>query len=411
MNTVSNTQASIVKSHSPLLAMSALFFFWGFLTSLNDVLIPHLKSAFSLNYTQAMLVQFAFFGAYFLISLPAGKLISRLGFKAGIIAGLLTTAVGCVLFYPAAEVKLYVFFLGGLFVLASGITILQVTANPYVAALGDEKSASSRLNFCQGLNSVGHTVAPFFGGALIIGASQLDGPANPESVQIPYLLIALALVVVAIAFKRFPLPKIAAEAEQPASLQGEAVKKLTAHRHLVLGAVAIFLYVGAEVSIGSFLINFLSSDDIAGLTHKDAASYLGLYWGAAMVGRFAGAYIMQYIKASSALTFNALAAIVLLVVVMSASGSVAMWAVVLIGLCNSIMFPTIFSLGIRGLGGATAEGAGLLCLAIVGGAILPVIQGVVADTLSIHMSFIVPLASYGFVTWYAQKGSKLPNEQ
>lgn len=411
MNTVSNTQASIVKSHSPLLAMSALFFFWGFLTSLNDVLIPHLKSAFSLNYTQAMLVQFAFFGAYFLISLPAGKLISRLGFKAGIIAGLLTTAVGCVLFYPAAEVKLYVFFLGGLFVLASGITILQVTANPYVAALGDEKSASSRLNFCQGLNSVGHTVAPFFGGALIIGASQLDGPANPESVQIPYLLIALALVVVAIAFKRFPLPKIAAEAEQPASLQGEAVKKLTAHRHLVLGAVAIFLYVGAEVSIGSFLINFLSSDDIAGLTHKDAASYLGLYWGAAMVGRFAGAYIMQYIKASSALTFNALAAIVLLVVVMSASGSVAMWAVVLIGLCNSIMFPTIFSLGIRGLGGATAEGAGLLCLAIVGGAILPVIQGVVADTLSIQMSFIVPLASYGFVTWYAQKGSKLPNEQ
>lgn len=411
MNTVSNTQASIVKSHSPLLAMSALFFFWGFLTSLNDVLIPHLKSAFSLNYTQAMLVQFAFFGAYFLISLPAGKLISRLGFKAGIIAGLLTTAVGCVLFYPAAEVKLYVFFLGGLFVLASGITILQVTANPYVAALGDEKSASSRLNFCQGLNSVGHTVAPFFGGALIIGASQLDGPANPESVQIPYLLIALALVVVAIAFKRFPLPKIAAEAEQPASLQGEAVKKLTAHRHLVLGAVAIFLYVGAEVSIGSFLINFLSSDDIAGLTHKDAASYLGLYWGAAMVGRFAGAYIMQYIKASSALTFNALAAIVLLVVVMSASGSVAMWAVVLIGLCNSIMFPTIFSLGIRGLGGATAEGAGLLCLAIVGGAILPVIQGVVADTLSIQMSFIVPLASYGFVTWYAQKGSKLPKEQ
>ena len=411
MNTVSKTQASIVKSHSPLLAMSALFFFWGFLTSLNDVLIPHLKSAFSLNYTQAMLVQFAFFGAYFLISLPAGKLISRLGFKAGIIAGLLTTAVGCVLFYPAAEVKLYVFFLGGLFVLASGITILQVTANPYVAALGDEKSASSRLNFCQGLNSVGHTVAPFFGGALIICASQLVGPANPESVQMPYLLIALALVVVAIAFKRFPLPKIAAEAEQTASLQGEAVKKLTAHRHLVLGAVAIFLYVGAEVSIGSFLINFLSSDDIAGLTHKDAASYLGLYWGAAMVGRFAGAYIMQYIKASSALTFNALAAIVLLVVVMSASGSVAMWAVVLIGLCNSIMFPTIFSLGIRGLGGATAEGAGLLCLAIVGGAILPVIQGVVADTLSIQMSFIVPLASYGFVTWYAQKGSKLPNEQ
>lgn len=411
MNTVSNTQASIVKSHSPLLAMSALFFFWGFLTSLNDVLIPHLKSAFSLNYTQAMLVQFAFFGAYFLVSLPAGKLISRLGFKAGIIAGLLTTAAGCVLFYPAAEVKLYVFFLGGLFVLASGITILQVTANPYVAALGDEKSASSRLNFCQGLNSVGHTVAPFFGGALIIGASQLGGPANPESVQIPYLLIALALIVVAIVFKRFPLPKIAAESGQSASLQGEAVKKLTAHRHLVLGAVAIFLYVGAEVSIGSFLINFLSSDDIAGLTHKDAATYLGLYWGAAMVGRFAGAYIMQFIKASSALTFNALAAIFLLVVVMSASGSIAMWAVVLIGLCNSIMFPTIFSLGIRGLGAATAEGAGLLCLAIVGGAILPVLQGIVADTLSIQMSFIVPLASYGFVTWYAQKGSKLPNEQ
>lgn len=411
MNTLRELNTHGGASKTPLLAMSALFFFWGFLTSLNDILIPHLKSAFSLNYTQAMLVQFAFFGAYFLVSLPAGKLINRMGFKAGIIIGLLTTAVGCLLFYPAAEIKLYIFFLGGLFVLACGITVLQVTANPYVAALGDEKSASSRLNFCQGLNSVGHTVAPFFGGALIIGATQIEGSANPESVQIPYVLIAVALVITAIVFKYFPLPKIAAELDSPSSLQGEAVKKLSQHRHLVLGAIAIFLYVGAEVSIGSFLINFLSSDNIAGLSHKEAASYLGIYWGAAMVGRFIGAYAMQYVKASTALTVNAVAAVILLVIVMTTSGSVAMWAIILIGLCNSIMFPTIFSLGIRGLGGATAEGAGLLCLAIVGGAILPVIQGLVADSVSIQLSFLVPLFSYVFVSWYAQKGSHLASDQ
>ncbi|MBU3023798.1 sugar MFS transporter [Aestuariibacter sp. A3R04] len=384
--------------------MSALFFFWGFLTSLNDVLIPHLKSAFSLNYTQAMLVQLAFFGAYFLISLPAGKIIARIGFKRGIIAGLLVTALGCVLFYPAAAFKTYSFFLAGLFVLASGITILQVSANPYVAALGNEKTASSRLNFCQGMNSVGHTAAPFFGALFIVGAAAEGSTANPESVQVPYLSIALALCVVALFFKFYPLPKLTVEAHD-ANQQSQPLSRLFHHRHLVLGAVAIFLYVGAEVSVGSFIISFLADDTVAGLSHSEAAGYLGLYWGSAMVGRFAGSFAMRFINASSALMFNAFAAIALLITVMFASGNVAVWAVVLIGLCNSIMFPTLFSLGIRGLGTDTAQGAGLLCLAIVGGAIVPLLQGVVADMTAVQFSFVVPVAGYLYIAWYAKQSA------
>nr|WP_255463252.1 sugar MFS transporter [Microbulbifer sp. YPW1] len=392
----------------PLLVMTSLFFIWGFITALNDILIPHLKSAFSLSYVQAMLIQFAFFGAYFLVSIPAGAMIKRLGYQNGVSVGLLVAAAGCLLFYPAAEVRVYGLFLAGLFVLASGITILQVSANPYVAVLGSPETSSSRLNFSQAINSVGHTVAPLFGALLIMGAVHSggesgEGMADPRAVQVPYLIIAGFLIVAAIVFKLLKLPAIEGEAEA-ANLAGPS-SSIWAHKHLVLGAVAIFLYVGAEVAIGSVLINYIALPEIAGFSEQTAAQYLTFYWGGAMVGRFIGSAILQFVAPTRVLAFNAVACIALLAVVLTGSGHVAMWAALGVGLFNSIMFPTIFSLGIRKLGPMTSQGSGILCLAIVGGAVVPMAQGLVADLSGLTMSFLVPLLCYVFIGWYALKGA------
>jgi len=379
------------------IAMTCLFFFWGFITVLNDILIPFLKESFDLNYTQAMLVQFCFFGAYFIISPFAGKLIDKVGYQQGIVLGLLTTAAGCILFYPSADLHIYELFLFAFFVLASGITILQVAANPYVAALGPEKTAASRLNLAQAANSLGTTVGPLVGTALILGVVATDASA----VQGPYLILAGLLIAVAIMFRFIKLPRIASvENEKP----GEDIN-VWSHKSLVLGALAIFLYVGGEVSIGSFLVNYFGESSIGGLTHAEAGEMVAYYWGAAMIGRLVGAAAMNYVAPTKYLSINALIAIVMIIVSMNTSGSVAMWSILAVGFFNSIMFPTIFTLAVRGLGSLTSKGSGLVCQAIVGGALIPLVQGVAADSIGIQLSFIVPMCCYIYIGWYALKGA------
>jgi len=379
------------------IAMTCLFFFWGFITVLNDILIPFLKDSFNLNYTQAMLVQFCFFGAYFIVSPFAGKLIDKVGYQQGIVLGLLTTAVGCVLFYPSAQLNVYVLFLFAFFVLASGITILQVAANPYVAALGPDKTAASRLNLAQAANSLGTTVGPIIGAALILGAATAD----PSAVQGPYLILAVLLLVVAIMFRFIKLPRIASvenEENSDASVWN--------HRSLVLGALAIFLYVGGEVSIGSFLVNYFAESSIGGLSHAEAGEMVAYYWGAAMIGRLVGAAAMNYVAPTKYLSVNALIAIVMIIVSMNTTGSTAMWSILAVGFFNSIMFPTIFTLAVKGLGSLTSKGSGLVCQAIVGGALIPLVQGVAADMIGIQLSFIVPMLCYIYIGWYALRGAE-----
>lgn len=388
-------------------AMTTLFFIWGFITALNDILIPHLKAAFDLNYTEAMLVQFCFFGAYFIISPFAGKLIEKVGYQRGIIIGLLTIAAGCLLFYPAAEVEIYAIFLLGLFILASGVTILQVSANPYVAILGSESTAASRLNLAQAINSLGHTLGPAFGAALIFGSTATVIAAT--AVQLPYLILASVMIITAIVFSRIKLPVIKeVESIDTTESSSDSVFK---HPPLLFGTLAIFLYVGAEVSIGSFLVNFFAESHIGGLSEHEASKMVSYYWGAAMVGRFIGAALMRVIKPTYLLAINAIMVIVLITLTINTNGQVAMWAVISVGLFNSIMFPTIFTLAIKGLGPLTGRGSGLLCQAIVGGAIIPMLQGIAADTTSVQMSFIVPAFAYVYIAWYALKGSKHPHNE
>ena len=396
-----------------LVSLTSLFFMWGFITCLNDILIPHLKGVFNLSYTQAMLIQSCFFGAYFLVSLPAGYIVKKLGFQKGIVSGLLVAAIGCLAFYPAAALLSYPMFLLALFILASGITILQVSANPFVSLLGDPNTASSRLTLTQAFNSLGTTVAPFFGAYLILdhvaeGMSQASNSA--EAVQMPYVLLAVMLLVLAAIFAWLKLPLI--ESNQTDDVEAsKPTGSIWNYRHLVLGAIGIFVYVGAEVSIGSFLVSFFNDPTIANLAEADAAKYIAYYWGGAMVGRFVGAAVMQRIPAGKVLAFNATLAIVLVAIAIVASGQIAMWSILLVGLCNSIMFPAIFSLALSGLGKFTSQGSGILCLAIVGGAIIPLLQGVIADFVGIQYSFVLPIFCYVFIVYYGLKGSVFKNEK
>jgi len=389
-----------------LTSLTSLFFMWGFITCLNDILIPHLKGVFNLTYTQAMLIQFCFFGAYFIVSLPAGNLLKKLGYQKGIVVGLIIAAFGCLLFYPAAASHSYPLFLGALFVLASGITILQVSANSYVTLLGPSETASSRLTMTQAFNSLGTTIAPYFGALLILNeaTSSMSASQSAESVQMPYLLLMAMLLILAAIFAFMKLPHIdAAEVNDDEEIEGSAWN----YSHLVLGALGIFVYVGAEVSIGSFLVNFFGEAHIAGLEEAEAAKYLTYYWGGAMVGRFLGAAVMQKVSGGKVLAFNSIVACVLIAVAIVSSGSLAMWAILLVGLCNSVMFPTIFSLALNGLGKHTSQGSGILCLAIVGGAIVPVLQGVLADTIGIQLAFVLPIVCYAYIAYYGLIGSKV----
>lgn len=403
-----------------LTCLTSLFFIWGLLTSLNDILIPYLKGMFDLSYTQAMLIQFCFFGAYFIVSMPAGALVSKIGYQKGIVVGLLIAGVGALSFYPVATTGSYFAFLGALFVLAAGITLLQVSANPFVSVLGEAKTASSRLTMTQAFNSLGATLAPIFGGWLILSsvtdAVDTSTQSQATAVQTPYLILASALFIMALVFAFLKLPKVEIKAEescgdsagQASSQEAKCRQEGSAwqYRHLVLGALAIFVYVGAEVGIGSLLINFAAMDSIAGLEEMKAAKYVTYYWGGAMIGRFVGAIVMQKISAGKVLGVNSLLAVILVLIATFSSGMLALWAIILVGLCNSIMFPTIFTLALRGLKQHTSQGSGILCLAIVGGALLPVAQGVIADIAGIQLSFLLPMLCFVYIAFYGLVGSQ-----
>ncbi|MFQ3196324.1 MAG: FHS family L-fucose permease-like MFS transporter [Paraglaciecola sp.] len=391
-----------------LVSLTSLFFMWGFITAMNDILIPHLKGVFSLNYTQAMLIQFCFFGAYFIVSIPAGRLVKKIGFQKGISAGLTIACIGCLLFIPAATNKIYWLFLAALFVLASGITILQVAANPLVTLLGNPATASSRLTLTQAFNSLGTTIAPIIGGILIFSAVAGESEASADTVILPYVALAAILFFLAIIFLKLALPNMdmAHQTSEHSPSDNQTTQSPLQHRHLVLGAIGIFVYVGGEVSIGSFLVNFFGEAHIAGLAESEAAGYIAYYWGGAMVGRFIGAALMQRVSATKLLAFNSIASITLIAIAITTSGSLAMWSILLVGFFNSIMFPTIFSLALAGLGQQTSKGSGILCLAIVGGALVPLMQGVLADTIGLQLSFILPLTCYLYIAYYGLWGSK-----
>ncbi len=394
----------------PLIFLTSLFFMWGFMTSLNDILIPHLRSAFSLNYTQAMLIQFCFFGAYALVSMPAGKLLDRIGYQKGIVVGLLLAGLGCWVFWPSASALSYPLFLGALFILAGGITILQVSANPYVSALGPANTASSRLILSQAFNSLGTTIGPWLGGKVILGAVVVGAAATAEasSVQLPYLGLGALFIVMALVFARIKLPVLDIETTPANVALHDDGKSAWSFPQLKLGIVAIFVYVGGEVSVGSFLVNYLGDNKIAGLSASEAAAYVSLFWGGAMVGRFIGVFTTRKFAPGKVLAFHAVAGVALVSLSMFTSGSIAMWSILAVGLCNSIMFPTIFSLSVSGLGQHTSQGSGLLCMAIVGGALLPVLQGVIADNIGLQAGFILPILCYLYITFY---GLKFPHEK
>lgn len=402
--------------------VTTLFFIWGFLTSLNDILIPHLKAIFDLNYAEVMLVQFVFFLAYAVFGFPSGKVVEWIGYQRTMVVGLLTMAVGAILFIPAANLPSFPLFLIALIFLGAGMAALQVAANPYVAVLGPAETASSRLNLSQAFNSLGTTIGPPLGGYLILrGAEKIVEntsamtPAmlhayrvhQAATVKFPYLIFTLVLVLLSLAIGLYKFPRIDTTKDYRPMKGGEKHASIWHYRHVVLGAVGIFVYVGAEVSIGSFLINYFGQKDIAGLTAEAAAFYLPFYWGGAMIGRFIGSAVLQKVKTGKVVTFCAVVATILVLISMLSFGHVAVWSILLVGLFNSIMFPSIFTLGIAEMGPLTGEASGLLVTAIVGGAIIPEIQGVIADRIGIHHAFILPVLCYIFIAYYGLKGSRV----
>jgi FHS family L-fucose permease-like MFS transporter len=407
---------------APLATVTTLFFMWGFLTCLNDILVPHLKSIFDLNYAQVMLIQFAFFGAYFIFSIPSAKIIDLIGYQRSMVAGLLTMGLGAFLFVPAASVPSFGLFLGALIVLAAGITCLQVAANPYVTVLGKPETASSRLNLTQAFNSLGTFLAPFFGSLFILSVApktieeiralapdmlQQYRLHEAATVKTPYVGLGIALVVLAVAIGSFKLPKI----EHAQHHLGEKVSdSIWSHPNLIFGAIGIFVYVGAEVSIGSFLVNYFSQPEIGGLTEKVAASFVAFYWGGAMVGRFIGSALLQKMKTGQLLGICAVCAAALVATSMLTTGHFAMYSIILVGFFNSIMFPSIFTLGVAELGPLTGDGSGVMIMAIVGGAIIPVAQGWIADRIGIHHAFFLPVICYLYILYFALSGSK-PNSE
>jgi FHS family L-fucose permease-like MFS transporter len=491
--TVSETNTSYT---APLAIVTTLFFMWGFLTCLNDILVPHLKSIFDLNYRQSQFIQLAFFGAYCAFSFPASKIVDWIGYQGSMVVGLLTAGLGAFLFVPAASAASYHLFLGALVVLAAGITCLQVAANPYVTVLGKPATASSRLNLTQAFNSLGTFLAPFFGGMLILSAApkamdeiramapdalQAYRLHEAATVKTPYVGLGIALVVLAVAIGSFHLPKI----PQAQHKVGEKVNdSIWRHPNLIFGAIAIFVYVGAEVSIGSFLVNYFTQPEIGGMTERLAASFVSFYWGGAMLGRFIGSNFLGGAKAkymglvtaiSIALillsypieshmppgyqpgvpnltwlawlvvagrplfTLVAIAAAVIALVAMLRGGTatantgvllgicavstgalvaismltdghLAVWSIILVGFFNSIMFPSIFTLGVAELGPLTGDGSGIMIMAIVGGAIIPLAQGAIADRIGIHHAFFLPVICYLYILFFALSGSK-PNSE
>jgi len=422
----------------PLAVVTTLFFMWGSLTSLNDVLIPHFQHVFSLKLAVSMLVQTAFFSTNFVFSIPSAKIIDWIGYQKAMVTGLLTMGVGAFLFVPAAKVPSFALFLTALIVLAAGITLLQVAANPYVTVLGPPKTASSRLNLTQAFNSLGTTIAPWIGGLFILtaaGTAMAEDPAQQAaSVIKPYVFLGIALVLLAVAIASFKLPKIESAQHQIGQKVDDTIWN---HPNLIFGAIAIFVYVGAEVAIGSSIANYLALDNIGHLASastfpdiairysealRAAAKYISLYWGGAMVGRFIGAAVLQKVRTGPVLAICSIMAALLVTISVMTNGPVAMWTILLVGFFNSIMFPSIFTLGVAELGPLTGDGSGVMIMAIVGGAAIPYIVGRIGDMINaksyggaiwgqgIHYALIVAAVCYLYILYFAVSGSK-PNSE
>lgn len=451
---MTNTETVNRQYGSAFISLTFLFFMWGFMTVLNDILIPYMKDVFELNHTRAMLIQFAFFGAYFIgsvlyfiVSVLYGDPINRIGYKNGILMGLIISAIGSLLFYPAAQFHIYGFFLAALFVLGLGFTLLQIAANPYVAILGPDKSASSRLNLAQGFNSFGTTIGPIIGGYLIF--KYFGDSAGSDAVKIPYLFFAVIFLLMAGMIKATKLPRFTNPDEVKTGFG--ALK----YRQLVFGMIAIFMYVGGEVSIGSMMISYLGLEEIGGLSEVEASKYVSIYWGGQMIGRFLGAISLSNPKNKQLKTLGmvliplaaffviwitndlttasiygvflianllaffmgkslpnrtlyifAIVNIILLGVALTNTGQLALWSIIGIGLFNSIMWSNIFTLSIAGLGKYTSQGSSLLVMMILGGALMPVLQGLMADNYGVHISFFVPVISYIYIAFYGFNGYK-----
>ncbi len=403
--------------YGPALALLAsLFFMWGFITVINNTLLPHLRAVFDLDYTRTTLIESVWFIAYFVASMPSAKLIERIGYKKSLVVGLLIMAFGSLLMIPAARIPSYNVVLVALFIIAGGITLLQVAANPYVAVIGPPETASSRLNLVQAFNSMGTTFAPLFGGYLILGRSvsgtmhagqvltYAERMADARSVQLPYLIVAAVLAVLALIIARFKLPEFS-QANRRVAAEERKKHSLWRHRNLVFGVPAIFIYLIAEIGVANLFINFVSQPNIGNLTHEQASHYLFILWGGMMVGRFAGAGLMRYLSPSAVLAGASIGAFVVMLLASFGHGPAAMWGLILVGLFHSIMFPTIFTMGIKGLGPLTEEASGLLIMAIAGGALV-IIQGTIADAWGLQISFLVTAACEVYTLFYALWGCK-----
>lgn len=403
------------KNQFAVVLIISLFFLWGFALNLNPILIPHLKKACQLSDTQSAFIDSASYIAYFLLAIPAGKFMKRFGYKWGIVLGLLLFATGAFLFYPAAVTRSYVFFLIALFIIASGLAFLETAANPYITVLGDEKGATQRLNFAQSFNGLASTLAPFLGGMFILSGQTLDAKAeaamSPEqlntylnheasSVKIPFLIIGAVVLLVAVFLIRTPLPEIE-DREGDSDSGGSLLKE----KNLMLGVTAQFFYVGAQVCVASFFIRF--SAQVAGIAEKSAALYLSGALLGFMAGRFIGTFLMQYISPSKLLAIYSVINIALIFAAVTTTGMTAVYALLGVEFFMSIMFPTIFSLSIRGLGSRMKEGSSLVIMAIVGGAVFPVIMGKVSDKTNIHTAYIVPAACFAVVLYFALTNLKV----
>jgi len=411
------TQQSSMESARPpqntgfaMAVASTVFFLFGFGTSLNGVLQPHLKSIFNLNYGQSTLVQSAFFSAYLVLSMPAAALMARLGYKKSMVLGLAVMGFGALLFFPAAGYLSYGVFLAAIFVLAGGVTMLQVSANPFVTLLGAAATASSRLNLVQAFNSVGQMLAPYLGGLLFLsalGASEVMNESQrvsaAQAVKVPYLAMAIILIVLALVLSRLKL-SLPAELESARAEPGGSIWK---HSHLVLGAVAIFAYVGAEICVTSLFVNYLTQPEIGNMTAKTAAGYLSILWLGMIIGRRVGTAVLRTLPGGKVLGYAGVIACLMALTTILTTGVVAVVSIILVGLFESIMFPTIFALAVSKLGSLTAKGSGLINMAIVGGAVLPPVQGFLADAIGIHTSFIVPALCFLYIIYYGFSGSKI----
>ena len=386
----------------PLALILALYFGIGFITAMNDVLVPHFKDLFQLSNVRALLVQFAFFGAYFLLSIPSGRIVGRIGYKNGIVAALATIGCGLLLFLPASIIIAYPLFLLALFLVGCGLALLQVAVNPYISALGDPSRAASRLNLAGGFNSVAGTLAPRVGAVFIFVAAGASSAELARSVRMPYVVLSILAFTLALVTKLMHLPDLIPQRDPSEKGGGSAWD----FRHVRFGAFAIFAYVGAEVAIGSLLINYLGQPSMGGLSHSAAAKYVSYYWGGAMIARFLGAWIQRYVSQVRSLAFVSSLGCVFVATAVFGHGPVALWAIVSCGLFNSIMWPCIFPMSIEGVGKYTSQASGILVTMVVGGAVIPEIQGLLADHFGYQPSFLIVLLCYAYVLFFALYGHR-----